>query len=329
MSSAYKPTGRKTCRIQFIDQYGQRQIKGTKIRDKRVAEALAQVVENDAARIRAGLEPNFREQTGPYLDLGGAVKTTDKEWEEAIEAYFEEGKRLGHSASHQKEGKSRLKKAREWGKWVTMRDVEKGQVGEYLRHLAAEGKAARSQNHARKHLRLFFAFCVQEGWMNENFAEDTKAVPLTRSTRTHLRRALAVEELGRVLSSAEEADRDYRAARHGGRQVLYAVAAFAGYRRSELLRLVKEDCTPIGEKPRWHVPAERTKNGLAVRLPMTPECAAALREHWLRLGPGEALFKTAPNMKTWRRDLKRAGIVYKDSRGRVADFHALRYTFCA
>ena len=34
-----------------------------------------------------------------------------------------------------------------------------------------------------------------------------------------------------------------------------------------------------------------------------------------------------PTIRTYRRDLERAGIAYTDEQDRVADFHALRHTF--
>ncbi len=39
------------------------------------------------------------------------------------------------------------------------------------------------------------------------------------------------------------------------------------------------------------------------------------------------MWKTAVGARMMKADLKAAGIPYKDSRGRVADFHALRHTF--
>jgi len=44
-------------------------------------------------------------------------------------------------------------------------------------------------------------------------------------------------------------------------------------------------------------------------------------------GKGEYVF-VVPTIETFRNDLERAGIPYKDAQGRFADFHSLRVTFC-
>jgi integrase len=75
------------------------------------------------------------------------------------------------------------------------------------------------------------------------------------------------------------------------------------------------------------VDASRTKNGQPVRLPMTPECAEALRDRWEALPAGAALLQV-PRKDRFKTHRERAGIAAQDGRGRWADFHSLRYTFC-
>jgi integrase len=100
--------------------------------------------------------------------------------------------------------------------------------------------------------------------------DGTKGGP---GARVRIRRALTQGELAEVVAAARG---------EGGcgpmRAVAYQVTAYSGFRRGELKRMRKEDCTPLGPRPRWHVRPEVTKNGLAANLPMTPECANALRE---------------------------------------------------
>lgn len=313
MASAYRPTGRKTYRIEFVDQHQVRRIKGTKIKDRRVAEQLAVKVEADAARVRAG-QPPLHPETAEYLGLASG----NKNYEDALDAFLQEQQRRAASASHVRDLGNILARIRRACQWTTLQDVKADQVGDYLRRLAAAGRSRRTQNHHQSKLSNFLNWCVRQKWLAANPILDLQAVTVGRAGRKHLRRALTPDELLRLLKTARR-----------GRALLYAVAAYSGFRRSELLRLLREDCTVQNEKPRWHVDESRTKNGLAARLPMTPECAVWLTPHWPSLQPGQPLFTSAPNMKTFRADLKRAGIAYRDERGRVADFHALRYTFCA
>jgi integrase len=61
---------------------------------------------------------------------------------------------------------------------------------------------------------------------------------------------------------------------------------------------------------------------------MTPDCAAALAEWWQALPAGGRLC-TVPDKGTFLDHQKKVGIARVDERGRHADFHSLRYTFCA
>jgi hypothetical protein len=81
---------------------------------------------------------------------------------------------------------------------------------------------------------------------------------------------------------------------------------------------------------------------------MLPECAAVLRPLWEALpSPGSLVFGAGrgdekgrrgrprndtgpgvPKITSLYEDLHRAGIDRVDARGRHADFHSLRYTFC-
>ena len=60
---------------------------------------------------------------------------------------------------------------------------------------------------------------------------------------------------------------------------------------------------------------------------MTPECAEALAETWQSLPPGHKLLKV-PRKDRFKKHRLKAGIPAQDERGRWADFHSLRYTFC-
>jgi integrase len=110
-------------------------------------------------------------------------------------------------------------------------------------------------------------------------------------------------------------------------RLTYQVAAFNGFRWKELRQMARIDCDPRGDRPRWHVRPQLTKNGLGAELPMLPDCAAVLLPRWESLATGEPLC-VVPHICTFKEHLKRAGIPRQDERGRWVDFHSLRYTFC-
>ncbi len=69
MASVYRPKGRKSYLIKFVDQYGVSRKVNSGIREERAADALAAKLEHDVARIRAGLPADFDAVTGAHLGL--------------------------------------------------------------------------------------------------------------------------------------------------------------------------------------------------------------------------------------------------------------------
>src|SRR5262249_1321871 len=53
-----------------------------------------------------------------------------------------------------------------------------------------------------------------------------------------------------------------------------------------------------------------------------------LLAHWRQLPAPDSPLLVVPHIQTWHAHLARAGIAPVDERGRHADFHSLRYTFC-
>ena len=113
--------------------------------------------------------------------------------------------------------------------------------------------------------------------------------------------------------------------------MVYLIASLSGLRRKELRRLEKRDCTPTGEKPIWHLRPEIDKAGRGDKIPMLPECAEIILPIWeSRPDADQPLCSSAclSHTSVLHNDLKRAGIARQDERGRWADFHSFRYTFC-
>jgi integrase len=113
-----------------------------------------------------------------------------------------------------------------------------------------------------------------------------------------------------------------------GRALLYKAAVYTGLRRGELAAL-KVKFLNLDRKPypALELPGEFTKNGDEAKLLLVPALGEELRR-WVAdtgRGPDDAVFdvptKVMPGMLL---DLKRAGIEYRDEKGRYADFHALR-----
>lgn len=127
---------------------------------------------------------------------------------------------------------------------------------------------------------------------------------------------------------AEVQDRYRRLGRE--RALLYKTAVLTGLRQGELAALkvayLNLDRKPF---PALDLPGEFTKNGEDAKLLLVPALADELRQWVADTGkkPTDALFIVSEKAnKIFRRDLRAAGIAYRDDLGRYADFHALRHS---
>jgi len=72
---------------------------------------------------------------------------------------------------------------------------------------------------------------------------------------------------------------------------------------------------------------EQTKNGNADALPIHPYLLNMIQQRMPGM-PETSVVASVPDMKTMKKDLSRAGIALADAKGRRADYHALRHTYC-
>jgi len=153
--------------------------------------------------------------------------------------------------------------------------------------------------------------------------------------RKRIRRALTATELETLLLVTQQSPRTFRGSdwhfTGTDRSMLYAIAAFTGLRARECSALAKSSFD--FDSMTWTLPAAATKNRKAVTLPLSPVLADRLRP-WFATLKRETLFPGdwVSDAKCFggrflKRDLKRAGIAYRDAAGKVADFHSLRVTF--
>lgn len=102
-------------------------------------------------------------------------------------------------------------------------------------------------------------------------------------------------------------------------------AVMTGLRRGELGKIERRNIDL--DKKTLRVRAEVSKNGEEAKVPLHDEMVARFRDKIVLLGAADRIFETTPNNLTFQRDVKKAGIAYKDENGRYFDFHALRSTF--
>ena len=146
----------------------------------------------------------------------------------------------------------------------------------------------------------------------------------------HERRALPEADLRSVLAAAVGSSAVLYGLTGRERSMLYAVAMVSGFRASELASLWPGSFDLDGEPPTATVKAGYSKNRRKSVQPLPPDVTEEMRGFLATRAAGQPVWpgdwhKTAAEML--RADLDAAGIPYRDTDGRVCDFHALRHSF--
>jgi integrase len=148
--------------------------------------------------------------------------------------------------------------------------------------------------------------------------------------RRRPRRLLTDDELARLLAAARACPRKGRAGIRGpDRAALYLVAAFTGLRAGELAALTPAAFALDAAPPIVTVEAKDAKGKRTEPVPVPAHVVARLRPWLASKPPGARLWpgKWAEQRKqvAWlARDLARAGVAERDSRGQRVTFHSLK-----
>ncbi len=321
MGSCFRPertdarTGKRVkyrkYRITWTDEHGDRQSRMA-FRDKQASEALLAKIERDVERKRAGLrvvEESHRLK--PVADL--------------VEEFTRELVSRGSDPAgpHIKEARRILSRVCEGCGWKRLGDVRRDAFADYLANMAQAGKAPLTRKQHLAFTRNLLNWCVDQGWLAESPIEGIEAPAVGHAGRRRRRRAYTNDELQRLLAATPEP-----------RRTLYLIAALSGYRRKELRLMERQDLTPDGDRPRWHLRAVVSKNRRCDIVPIVPDLQPILAPIWSRLRSassrlvGDGLGIAVPRHETLHADLTRAKIERVTEDGRHADFHSFRYTFC-
>lgn len=214
-------------------------------------------------------------------------------------------------------------------------DLDHGSVELLLGKMIAAGKSARTRNVYRLRINALMNWAVRRRMVTSNPIVGIEAIPEGGDKR-EISRAMTPEELGQLLDGTPDKDR----------RLYYLIAARTGLRWSEIARLRWLNVDLDGG---WITPdAANTKSQRADPLPIAPDLLAKFkaiapppdepkpkrrRRELSDLAkpsrpenPGGRVFKSSPTLRTFQRDLKRAGIPYETERGQV-DRKSLRKTF--
>ena len=213
---------------------------------------------------------------------------------------------------------------------VFLADISGEAVSGYLASRRVNGLSAKSSNHYLAAIKASCSWLVKERRAVESPIAHLSALN-ANADRRHVRRALELDELQRLLEAARSGPDRFGIVGEQ-RYWLYRLALETGLRSGELRSLTRA-CIDLDETdPTVTIGAASTKNGRAATLPLRPDTAFELRAFLANKLPTAKVFnmpRPENVVVMLRGDLESAGIPYADETGRVADFHALRSTFAS
>jgi integrase len=203
-------------------------------------------------------------------------------------------------------------------------DLDANRVYTHLASLRGDaGIGQRTFNAYLKTVKHFARWMIQERRATSSPLEHLRCVTQTEKRRE--RRALSLEEQRQLLTVTAQEPARYNMT-GPERSLVYRVALETGLRANEIRQLTPaafdfEACTVS-------LSGTYTKNKQAAELDLKRQTAAEIKVFLTDKPPNARAFAMpCCGSRMIKVDLAAAGIDYRDSAGRVADFHSLRHSF--
>ena len=266
-------------------------------------------------------------------------------------------KAKGVTARHIHETRQKVGAIIEFCRWRTITEITATDVEGYLTDLREKrGRSIQTSNHYLKAIKTFVNWLDRNDQLRKNPLRGLSKLNV-QTDRRHDRRPLSIEECARLLAACENGP-PVCGLIGPDRAILYLLAGWTGFRRGELGSLTPASFQFEDKQPTVVVEASFSKHRRRDVQPLHRDIAARIQA-WIEqreFEPDEILFPiseatcgtTRDTAEMIKRDLKtarRAWIAeattkkeqqqreqsdflrYQDSKGRFADFHALRHTF--
>jgi site-specific recombinase XerC len=298
--------------VAFNDHDGKRRARKG-FTDRGLTEQLGARLEHEAMLRRRGLIDPVQEKLAAHKA---------RPVEEPLAA-FEKG--LAHATpKHVRLTMTRVRRIVEGCGFESIGAIDGESVEQFLIGLRAEEDlGARTYNH---YLQAFGEFCkwlVETGRLAVNPVASLDVLNAETDVR-HKRRALAPEEVERLMASARSSGEVIQGYDGETRARIYLVSFLTGLRRQEMGSLTPRSFDLGAGQPTVTVEAACSKHRRKDVLPLHPLLVELLPSWMVGLAPDEPLFPRIARRKTWllvKKDLARIGIPYETAEG-VADFHA-------
>jgi integrase len=321
---------------QYTDAEGQRR-RVPLSSNKVVAQQMLAELIRDIERGKVGITDPYAEQRKAPIDS----HVSD------YETYL---RNKGVSEKHLAETLRRLRAVLQGCEVRTLTDLRTEKVERFMAILADGNAGSRTRNTYRTSAKAFSKWCLKTRRIGEDFLASLE--PASGETLRE-RRALPEGELVRLLTVARERpllealtvrtgkrkglavarvnpEVEDRLKRLGWeRSLIYKTLILTGLRRGELAALEVRHLILTGHRPCLTLPGSSTKNRDAANQPLRADLVQDLTE-WVgatrKVGTDRVFRVPVELVKILKRDLKLAGIPYRDENGRTFDVHALRHT---
>ncbi|MFN3168759.1 MAG: tyrosine-type recombinase/integrase [Phycisphaeraceae bacterium] len=294
--------------------------------NKRIAEEIKRKTDLLNGLVEAGLPPTtelrqWLEVVSPKirkrLDQLGLIPKDVTLQIESISGYVEDYLRAcsfrGDGANYIKVKRKQLALMFHESGVQALSQLKHDRIKPFMESLKAEDKAHRTVNMYRATVNAFSNWLVDEGVLEKHDLHRLPRLDVSQDQR-HPRRPATDDEIRQLLQAAPD-----------HRSFVYFAATMTGLRRGEMGQIERRDIDL--EKQTLRVRSEVSKNGEEAVLPLHDELVATLLGKIAGLRPNDRIFHPIPDIRTFKRDLKSAGIDYQDENGRYFDFHSLRGTF--
>lgn len=273
-------------------------------KDRRATEARAAELERAADRQRSGLADHDESMAARPID-------------DAIADWLADLLRQDRTPRYVYYCGLWIRQIAEGCSWACPGSIRSDTLARWLAATERKHWSARTRNAYLECARSFVGWCLSHRppWLPGDPLAGLRKSQLT--TRVAEKRALNADELARLRAVS------------GWRWDVYLCAALTGLRFDELKQLQWSDVYLDAELPHIHLRAKATKAKRADMVPLHPDVIAVLtRLRPANVNPLARVFPKMPKRKTYKRDVtERAGIPWRDERGRLASFHCLRKTF--
>ena len=236
-----------------------------------------------------------------------------KRMRDHLEDYLDDMLKLGRCDKHINNVTWRGNKLVKECRWVLPMDVT---ADSFQAWRAKQPMSAKTLNDYLGAASSFMTWMIRQGRIHVNPLKLVEKIQ-TQGRETRHRRAFTDDEIQRLLAVA------------GERKAVYLTAIHTGLRHGELNALEWGDIKLDNDIPSIQARSSITKNHKPALIPLHPDLVVELTKiKPAAVTDDTAVFPRMPRIERLRRDLKKAGIPYRDAQDRVADFHSLRKTFC-